>query len=593
MTPQIATLLFILAVAMVLFAFERFSVDVIGLGVLLSLVLTGLLPVERAFEGFGSDVVIMILGLLILTAALERTGVVELTGRAIMNRTGKDPGRLLLVVMVVAAGLGAFISNTASTEFFIPIVIGLARKSKVSPSKILMPLAFASILTSSVTLVSTSTNIIVSGLMSQSGMPPMGMFELAPVGIPVAIAGLLYMMFLGRRMIPDRVPPEGLSEEYGLRPYLTEILILRGSPLVGKTLAESSFGQDLDLTVLRVVRRKHEYLAPRADLQLEEGDVLLVEGQRDNILKVKDTAGIDIKANVKLTDPELSADNLRLAEGMVLLRSPLIRRTLKGISFRERFGLQVLAINRAGETIHQKISRVPLRLGDVLLLQGHEDLFPILERENIVRIVGTVEERRINLTRARISILAFVAALALTTFKILTFPVAVMLAVLVVFVTRCITPDEAYREVEWKAIILIGSMLGLGTAMEQTGTAHYLAGQLANIAGFANPAWLLSGFFLLTVLLTMPMAHQAAAVVILPIALQTAAHLDLNPRSFAMMIALAASTSYLTPLEPSCLMVYGLGHYRFMDFLKVGSLLTLIIYLISILLVPLLWPLHL
>jgi di/tricarboxylate transporter len=591
MTPQIAILLAILAAALFLFAVEWVSADVVALGVLLTLVLTGLLPVEQAFTGFGSETVIMILGLLIITAALERTGVVELAGRAILDRTGKDSQRVLGVVMITAAVLGAFMSNTASTAFFIPIVIGLARQTRISPSKILMPLAFASILTSSVTLVSTSTNLVVSGMLSRAGMAPMAMFELAPVGIPIAIAGLLYMFLIGRRLIPDRVPPDELTEEFGLRPFLTEVLILPNSPLVGKTLVESGLGQKLDLTVLRVVRSKRKHLAPQADLTLEGGDVLLVEGQRDNILKIKDEAGIDIKADVMLSDPDLETENMRLAEGMVLLHSPLINRTLKGIGFRERYGLQVLAINRAGETIYRKISQIPLRLGDVLLLQGHQDNFRPLERDNILRLLGEVKERRINLPRARIAILTFVVALALTTFEVLTLPVAVMLASVVMFVTRCITPEDAYREVEWKAIILIGSMLAFGHAMELTGTAEYLAGQLANLAGDAHPSWLLAGFFALTVLLTQPMSHQAATVVILPVALQTAGQLDLNPRSFAMMVALAASTSFLTPLEPSCLMVYGLGRYRFMDFLKVGSLLTVIIFLIALVMVPIIWPL--
>lgn len=591
MTLQIGLLIIILFIALILFSLEWLSADVIAMGLLVTLVMTGLLPVEQAFEGFGSHTVIMILGLLILTAALERTGVVELAGRAILNRTGKDPNRLLMVVMLAAAILGAFMSNTASTAFFIPIVIGLARHARVSPSKILMPLAFASILTSSVTLVSTSTNLIVSGMLTENGMAPMGMFELAPVGIPIAVAGLLYMFFIGRRLIPERVSPEELTEEFGLQSFLTEIMILPGSPLAGKTLAESGLGQNLDLTVLRVVRAKRRYLTPHGNLMLAEGDVLLVEGQRENILKVKETVGIDIKADVKLSDPDLEMGDMRLAEGMILLRSPLIGRTLKGIGFRERYGLQVLAVNRSGETLYRKISQISLRLGDVLLLQGHHDRFRSLEREKIVRILGTPVERRVHPQRARITMLAFAGALVLTTLNILSLPVAVILASVVVFVTRCITPDEAYREVEWKAIILIGSMLAFGNAMEHTGTAKYLASVLVDLAGHANPLWLLGGFFVLTVLLTQPMSHQAATVVVLPVALHTASQAGLNPRTFAMIVALAASTSYLTPLEPSCLMVYGIGRYRFVDFLKVGSLLTLVILFITLMLAPLIWPL--
>ena len=590
MTEQIALLLFILAASLVLFSLERVPADVTALGVLLSLILTGLLPADQAFAGFGSATVMMTLGLLILTATLLRTGVVEMTGRAILRRTGSDPNRLFVVIVVASAVVGAFMSNTASTAFFVPITIGLAQRARISASKLLMPLAFASILTSSVTLVSTSTNIIVSGLMTKYDLSPMGMFELAPVGVPIAVAGLIYMFVVGRRLIPDRSHPDELSEGFGIRPYLTEIMILPDSPLIGKTLDEWGLGKDLDLTVLRVIRDKSRHLAPRAETVLEEGDVLLVEGQRDDILKIKDSSGIDIKADVKLSDPDLQTEDMRLVEVILLARSPLIRRTLKSFRFRERYGLQVLALNRHGETLRRKISQVGLRMGDVLLIQGDRANIAALEDDKTFSILGAVEDKRPNLRQAPIAIAIFVGALAAATLGILPLPVAVLLGTLLAFLTRCITPEEAYREVEWKAVILIGSMLALGAAMESTGAAKFLAAQFVNLAGRTEPAWLLTAFFILTVLLTQPMSNQAAAVVVVPIAIQTALQLDLNPRTFAMMIALAASCSYLTPLEPSCLMVYGPGRYRFIDFLKVGSLLTVLIYVIAIVLVPLVWP---
>jgi len=590
MTEQIALLLFILAASLVLFSLERVPADVTALGVLLSLILTGLLPADQAFAGFGSATVMMTLGLLILTATLLRTGVVEMTGRAILRRTGSDPNRLFVVIVVASAVVGAFMSNTASTAFFVPITIGLAQRARISASKLLMPLAFASILTSSVTLVSTSTNIIVSGLMTKYDLSPMGMFELAPVGVPIAVAGLIYMFVVGRRLIPDRSHPDELSEGFGIRPYLTEIMILPDSPLIGKTLDEWGLGKDLDLTVLRVIRDKSRHLAPRAETVLEEGDVLLVEGQRDDILKIKDSSGIDIKADVKLSDPDLQTEDMRLVEVILLARSPLIRRTLKSFRFRERYGLQVLALNRHGETLRRKISQVGLRMGDVLLIQGDRANIAALEDDKTFSILGAVEDKRPNLRQAPIAIAIFVGALAAATLGILPLPVAVLLGTLLAFLTRCITPEEAYREVEWKAVILIGSMLALGAAMESTGAAKFLAAQFVNLAGRTEPAWLLTAFFILTVLLTQPMSNQAAAVVVVPVAIQTALQVDLNPRTFAMMIALAASCSYLTPLEPSCLMVYGPGRYRFRDFLKVGSLLTVLIYVIAIVLVPLVWP---
>ncbi|MDR5682607.1 MAG: SLC13 family permease [Armatimonadota bacterium] len=590
MTPEITTLLVLLAIALVLFSLEWVSVDVTALGLLLALVLTGLVPAEGAFAGFGSDTVMTILGLLVLTAALLRTGVVEMVGRAILRRAGDDGTRLLILIMVPAAALSAFINNTAATAFFLPVVVGLASRARMSPSRLLMPLAFATILASSVTLVATSTNLVVSGLLTQYRMPPIGVFELTPVGLPIAIAGIAYMLVVGRRLIPERVAGRSLTEDFGLGAYLSEAIVLADSPLVGRTLAESGLGQRLDLQVVGLVRDKNRYQTPRADTRLQPGDVLLVEGARDEILKIKDTTGIEIKADVKLSDPDLALGDVALVEALVVPRSRLIGRTLKGIGFRERYGLQVLAINRYGSTIRRKISQLRLQMGDALLLQGPRDRIAALANADAVRVLGAVGDDRPNVGRAPMAVFAFAAALVAGAAGVVALPAAVLAAAVVVFATRCITPEEAYREVDWKVLILIGSMLALGTAMEQTGTARYLAGLVVEAAGDASPLWLLSGFFVLTVVLTQPMSNQAAAVVVLPVAIQTALQLDLNPRTFAVAVAVAASCSYLTPLEPACLMVYGPGRYRFVDFLRVGGPLTLLVYAIAILLVPLMWP---
>ena len=593
MTFPIALLLTLTVVAMVLFAVEIVSADVIALALLLTLVLTGLLPADRAFAGFGSDTVIVIMGLLILTAALLRTGVMDLAGRAILRQTGKNPTRLLVGIVVASAGLGAFMSNTASTAFFLPVVIGLARRAQLSPGKLLLPLAFAGIVSSSVTLISTSTNVVVSGFLQGSGLAPMGMFELAPVGIPIAVVGVLYLLTLGRKLLPDRFASEAAEGGVlGFRPYLSEIIILPDSPFVGKTVGKAGLGRDLDLTLLRILRGKDQSLWPDAHTVLQAGDVIVVEGGSEEILKIKDIAGIEIKADVKLSEPGLSPEDLGLVEALVLPGSALIGRTLKGYGFRERFGLQVLGISRHGETLQRKISSVPLGVGDILLLQGHRERLRALERADAVRVVGTPEEERPRLRLAPVAIAIFVAVIALPTFRLVSLPVAVMLGVVAVFLTRCISSAEAYREVEWKAVILIGAMLSLGAAMEHTGTAAYLAGKIVEWTQGLGPLAVLSAFFFLTVLLTQPMSNQAAAIVVLPIALATADQLGLNSRSFAMMIAVAASCSYLTPLEPACLMVYGPGRYRFRDFALVGAPLTLLIFGLAIALVPRFWPLR-
>lgn len=595
MTFEIGLLLFIIASAILLFSIEIIQADVVALGVLLSLILTGLLTPELAFMGFGSETVLMLLGLFILTAALLNTGVMDRAGRIIFHYTGDNPNRLLAIVMGAATSLSAFISNTASAAFFVPIVIGLAEKTRISASKLLLPMAFASIFASSITLISTTTNVVISGLMTQSGLPPLGMFELAPIGVPIVVVGMIYMLTLGRILMPNRDEDAGASiGDIGGRLYFTEMVILPESPLVGTTLENSKLNEDFDVKVLRIVRHGHTYIIPHAGRILEADDILLIEGQRDDILQMKESDGIEIKDDIKLSDPQLQNENVQLVEVILLPGSPLIGRSLRQYRFRERYGLQVLAIYRSGETMRRELNQTRLKVGDILLVQSprakSSNLTALVE-SNTFQFLGSVDSEPLALERAPIAIITFIGVLVAATFNLLSLPVAVLLGALIVFLTRCTTPEKAYREVHWRALILIGCMLAVGQAMEETGTAEYLASQIVGLLGDMHPAWLLSGFFALAVLLTQPMSNQAAAIVVVPIAIQTALQIDLNPRTFAVMIAVAASTSYLTPLEPACLMVYGPGNYRFVDFLKVGTPLTLLIFLVAIFLVPFFWPL--
>lgn len=589
MTFTILLMLFTVVAALVLFSIESFPVEVIALGLLLFITVTGLLPADQAFAGYGSDAVVMILGLLIMTAALTRTGVVDWISQWITKRNKNSKNGWFVMILVAAAILSSFISNTASAALFVPILIGMAEKMKTSTSKLLMPLAFATILSSSVTLVATSTNIVVSGVMTQYGLRPIGMFELTPVGLVILGVGLAYIIILGPRLIPDRGNIDQGFDESTRKSYLTEVILMPGSRFANKSLQEARLGADMDLTVVSVMREDSQVLAPQANLILQECDRLLVEGPLDEIMKIKEVSGIEL--DVDVAHHKLTSDDIRLVEGLVMSRSHWIGRSLTDLKLRERYGLQVLAINRHGETIRSKISQVVFQIGDVLLIQGNISSIQALEHDQDFRLIEEIKSRKLNLQKAPFAILAFLGAIGLATFDLLTLPIAVLAGVIVVFVSRSITPAEAYRDMEWKIIFLVGAMLGVGAALDYTGTAAYLAGLIVSWMGHMHPGWLLTAFFLLTMLLTQPMSNQAAAAVVVPIALQTAAQLGVNPRTFAIMIAVGASCSYLTPLEPAALMVYGPGRYKFLDFVKVGSLLTVIIYLIAIVMVPLLWPL--
>lgn len=591
MTAAMILLLVILVIALLLFSFEWVPPDVTSLGVLLALIIFRLVPLDRAFDGFGSDTFMLLFGLLIMTAALMRTGVMEIVGQRLLTLVHRYPKNLSLITMLAVGMLSSVINNTAAAAFFLPVLLGLSSRLKVSPSKILMPMAFAAILASSVTLIATSTNIVVSGLITQFGLSPIGMFELTPVGLPILAAGIVYMWLGGQRLIPDRRIPQELTTSFEMRSYMAELRILRGSPLAGKTLAETNLGRILDMTVVTIVRQDARRVMPTGDTLLEEGDALLVEASYESILKAKNIEGIAIQADAKFSDADLQGDGTRLFEVVLLPRSIFIGRTIRGLQLRERYQIQVLAVNRYSGIVHSKIADTRLSMGDVLLLQAKQEQIAALQRENVFNVLGVLDHRSFNVRRAWTILAIFGGVMVAGISGILPLPVAMLTGALLSFVTRCITPEEAYRRIEWRVLILIACMLALGVAMQTTGTAAYLANLLAAWVGHANPIWLLTGFFALTVLLTQPMSNQAAAAVVIPLALQTAVQLNLNPRAFAMMIAIAASTSYLTPLEPACLMIYGPGHYRFIDFVKVGGLLTLIVYLIAIGLVPLLWPL--
>ena len=591
MTIEIGLVLGIIGITMVLFSIEKIAPDVIALGVIVVLVLSRLLPLERALAGIGSEAFILVLGLLVMTAGLEKTGIVNMAGDWIVQKAGHDVSRFLLIVVLAAAGLSALMSNTGATAFFLPVVIGIAKTMKVSRSKLLMPLAFASILASSITLIATTTNIVVSGLMEDEGMHPLGMFELTPVGLVILAVGIVYLLTVGKKLIPDRPYEEPFSAESNVRNYLTELVVPEGSDLCGKTLVQAALGRDMDLTVLRISKNKRSFLVPTPKTILDVGDVLIVEGSRDGLLRIQEKTGLELKPRSDIAYQEVQSEKISLFEVILLPRSPLIGRTLKQLNFRNRYGLQVLGINRSGRTIRRKLSELRLSVGDQLLLHGSRTSAIALDQSGAFRLLHVIRTDEHDTKRAIINGAIFLGVLILAALNVISVPIAAIVGMLLVFILGCITPEEAYQMVNWRALILIGGMLALGIAIQDTGTASYLSEWIISFTRGMDYRWLLGGFFLLSMVLSQPMSNQAAAVVVVPIAIQTALQLGLNPRSFAVMITLGASCSFLTPLEPSCMMVYGPGNYRFVDFIKVGLPLTVIIFFTALVMVPAIWPL--
>lgn len=593
MSP-IAIVLILLVVAVILFGTERIPIDIVTILLVILLVVTGTLTAGEAFAGFGNDIIITISGLFLLTGGLVKTGVVDTVGRRLHKIAGGSEFRLTVLIMIVAAMSAAVMKNTTTTAMFVPVVLGLSERARIAPSKLLMPLAFGAILGGTCTLIGTSTNLAVSGAITRYGLPPYSMFELTWVGVPIVAVGMLYMLLLGLRLLPRRGGADSLAEQYHIREYMSEVIVLETSPLVGKTLAEANLSNDMDLTVVGIMRGKQGRIAPSADEVIQANDLLLVQGRIEDILRVKSEAGIEIKADFKLSDNVLETGEVELFEVLVLRGSDFIGRTLKGLRFRQRYGLTALAINRHGVALLTKLSTVSLRFGDVLLVQGKREQLEHLIADGNLLLLEDVSERQGRYGKRRWALIAFGVFL----FFSITHPpqvplsVAVLLGVLILLASRAVRIQEMYDLIEWRLIVLIAGMISFGTALEKTGADKYLADLIVRGVGDYGGLAVLAGFFVLTVALTQPMSNQAAALVVVPIAVQTAASLGLNPRTFAVMVTYAASCSFLTPLEPACVLIYTPGRYRFLDFVKVGSILTLAVFAIVMLLVPVFWPIQ-
>ena len=589
MTPDIALVLVLLLAAMVLFSFEWLSIDVVTLGLIATLVLTGILTPPEAFSGFANEVIIILASVFVISGTLIKTGVMDWLAQFIYRLGQRHEHQLLTCFMSLGAALSAFFSNTSATAILMPTAMEVSRKAEISPSRILMPLAFASILGGTCTLIGTSTNMAGSSMVAKLGLEPFSLFEFAGIGLILALVGIVYMVLFGYRLIPARRPTQ-LTEDYGLPGFLTVLVPAEGSPAIGTALGALELDQ-LGLTPLAVIKEgkrlsAHPLRKVRADTRI------VVKGSPQALMRCKAHPAFAIEADVHFADADLSQDEMAIGEAVLMPQSHLVGQTLKQLDFYHRFSLTVLAIYRRGQAYPAQIENMRFKVGDVLLLQGL--------RENVDRLKGNLDlwglvhiERRAPTKRQGITALAALGlAILLGSTGVIALSITLLVAALTLVVMRCITMEDAYTMIEWRLLILIAGMTSFGFALQKTGAADYLA-QL--IVASTLPLGLyatLTMFCVATVLLTQPMSNAAAALAILPVAVATADLLGVNPRSMAILVTLSASLSFITPLEPASLLVYGPGKYHFSDFMRAGLPLTVLMVGLLVWLVPVFWPLQ-
>jgi di/tricarboxylate transporter len=588
---DIALVLTLLVIATVCFAKEWLSVDLVTLLVLLVLLITGILTPQEAFAGFGSDVIIILASVFVISGAMKETGVVDWLGAALTKLTKKNGENTFLTAMMGSvSACSAVMNNTTVTALMLAPVTGIAKARKISASKLLMPLAFASILGGTCTVIGTSTNVAVSGFLQRSGMQGIGFFELTPLGVILVIAGIMGMLLIGKHMLPDHREADSLTADYGLQEYLTEIVIRENSPLVGKKLQESDLGT-MDLRVLNIFRGGKQMQA-RGNSVLQAGDVLLVNGEVKNLLRVRDTEGIDIKPDVKFGDKDLKDGDVQILELLVTPLSSMRGRVIKDLDLPARMGVTVLAVNRHGRHLRGKLKTVRLEMGDLVLVRGSSESMEALKQSPDFAVYG---EQNAGTHRGRkgLVVMGFLAAgVILSATGLIPLAAGLLGAAVASVMAKALPVHRVYQVIEWRLLVLIAGMTAFGVAMEKTHAAELIAGGIVFALEPLGTTALLAGFVILTALLTQPMSNAAAALVILPIALTTASQLGINGRSFAIAITYAASVSLVAPFEPSSLLVYGPGKYRIVDFMKIGGLLTMILLALIIIGVPILWPLN-
>jgi di/tricarboxylate transporter len=592
MKIEIVLTLSVLAIALVCFIAEWLPVDLTAIGVMVLLILLGLVSPDEGISGFSNSATITVMAMFILSAGITRTGVIQTVRDWLIRWGGKNASQQILVLGMIVGPITAFINNTAVVAIFLPIVEEWCKQRKISVSKMLIPLSYVTVLGGMITLIGTSTNIVASGVSKKLGYGEFGLFQFTALGILTFFLGLMYLAFAAPQLLPDRKPfnSKQLSQDYDLQDYVTEIIITPRSSLVGQTLRQSEIQRKFDLDVLEIIHNDTHFPQPLADKVLSVGDILLVRGRREDLLKIKDEKGIDILPDVKFgnssLEAELSSGEDKVAEVLILSNARLVGSTLKDLRFRQRYNATVLAIRRGEELVRERLGKVPLRFGDLLLVQGPKESFLGLQTTRELLVLEERDLETLRRDKAWIALAIITGVVVVAALNWLPILVSSLVGVMLMVISGCLKPGEIYGSIRWDIIFLLAGLIPLGIAMDNSGTTEWMAEHLVAAGGHLSGYWILVFFYLATSFLTEILSNTAAVILMIPVAVEVAKNLHLNPIAFMFAVTFAASNSYLTPIGyQTNTMVYGPGGYKFLDFTRVGLPLNLMLTIATPLLI--------
>ncbi|NLV09343.1 SLC13 family permease [Halomicrobium mukohataei] len=619
----------VVAGALVLFATERVPVDVTAIGVMVALLvvepLTALLadagllaerlyvlhepgdavdPVAVGLSGFASPATITVLAMFVLSAGVQRTGVIQILGAKVAALTGDSETRQLGATVGIVGPISGFINNTAAVAILLPMVTDLAHKGRTSPSKLLMPLSFASMFGGMLTLIGTSTNILASDLAGRLAIEDparygdlhvFSMFEFTQLGVILLVVGSLYLMTVGRWLTPERIEPRGdLTQEFEMADYLTEVVVREDSPIVGQTVHDALEATELDIDIVQLIRDRRTFLEPLGAKSIRAGDVFAIRTDRDTLVELLDAEGLDVVPDVVVDEAELeeAEERQNLVEVVIAPGSELVGASLRSTNFRQRYDASVLALRRGGELIRQRMDRTTLRVGDTLLVQGAGDSIDRLNNNPNFIVAREVERPDFRKSKVPVAVGIVAAVVAVAALTPVPIVVSALAGALGMVLSGCLRSSEIYDAVQWDVIFLLAGVIPLGLALEATGGAALLADLLVLAAPSFPPLVVLGLMYVVTAVLTNIISNNASVVLMIPVAAEAAVQLGANAFAFVLAVTFAASTAFMTPVGyQTNLFVYGPGGYRFTDYLRVGAPLQAIFAVVTTLGIAYFWGL--
>ena len=555
-----------------------------GVGALLA---AGVLSTADVLRVFSNGAPVTIACMFILSAALDRTGGIAVVGSLMSRLTGQSTTMMLVTLMACVVVSSALINNTPVVIILTPVMMGVARNLQVAPSRLLIPLSFASILGGACTLTGSSTNLLVAGVAAEHGIDPIGIFEITPLGVILAIIGVAYIALIGRHLLPDRETLAGLLAGQPERHFLTEVVIPEDSALIGKTLSDAGLTDNPEAEVHDLIRGDISLRFRHFErLSLHAGDRLMIHTNTAGVFGLREEGGVEFSPDETATSRETI-----FVEGMIGPRSRYIGRRIADLNLRRRYGVHIVAVHRQAEKLHENFRNIQVAFGDTLLLEGAPDGIRRLLNERTLVNLSEPQARPLRRTRAPIAVAAILGVMVLAALEVMPIAGLAIIAAAVVLVFRCVDAEEAFEVVDWRILVLIFGMLALSVAMENAGAVTLAVGALQALAPLVGPLVILSLVYLITALLSEAISNNAVAVLLTPIAIGIAAELGVDPRPFVIAVIFGANSSFATPISyQTNLFVYNAGGYKFTDFARIGIPLKILMWIAATVLIPILWP---